>query len=334
MVEQTAPGVAEFDSHAFAEAIETLLLGGARTLTPVDLAERAQLDRETGRLLWQSMGFATVADDELALTEADLEAAQRVRRAIDLGIAGFDDVISLSRLTGQIFAQLADGEGEAFLAMASKQADAMGYAATFEQFARDVVPFIEDLHTYVWRRQLSAFLVRKVAQFGKSSAMQPDATVGFADISGYTALSRHAAIADLATLLELFESVATTAVGAHNGRVVKLIGDAVLYTTDAPVDGVRIAADMMAGWPATQPPIRAGVATGPILRRLGDVFGPTVNIASRLTSLGRPGELRTDEATCAAITSDGFRAQEQQPADVRGYDQLRSWLVTVSTIAT
>ena len=330
MVERSESGTAEFDPHAFTEAIETLLLGGPRTLTPLDLAERAQLDRETGRLLWQSMGFATVADDELALTESDLEAAQRVRRAIDLGIASFDDVISLSRLTGQIFAQLADGEGEAFLAMATKHADATGVAATFEQLATEIVPFIEELHTYVWRRQLSAFLARKAAQFGATAGTQPDATVGFADISGFTALSRDAATSDLATLLEQFESVATNAVGAHNGRVVKLIGDAVLYTADAPTDGVRIAVDMLAAWPATQPPIRAGVATGPILRRLGDVFGPTVNIASRLTSLSRPGKVRSDETTCAAIASDGFRTHEQQPQDVRGYDRLRSWLVTTT----
>ncbi|CAM3919860.1 adenylate/guanylate cyclase domain-containing protein [Smaragdicoccus niigatensis] len=332
MADLNDPVMADIDLDVFAEAIETMLLGGSRTLTPRDLAEAAGLDRDDGRLLWQSMGFATVADDEVALTTADLEAAKRVRRAIDLGIASFDEVISLSRLTGQIFAQLADSEGESFLAMAAKQADARGFTATIEQLAKEILPFIEELHTYVWRRQLSAFVARKVANFARTAGSQPEATVGFADISGFTALSRQTADSDLATLLELFESVATTAVGAHNGRVVKLIGDAVLYTADDPGDGVYVALDMLDAWPVTQPPIRAGVASGPILRRLGDVFGSTVNIASRLTSLSQPREVRVDEMTSSTLSSDSrFEMQEQPPQDVRGYDQLRSWLVTPRT---
>ena len=53
MVERSESGTAEFDPHAFAEAIETLLLGGPRTLTPLDLAERA---RWAGRLGHDQVG--------------------------------------------------------------------------------------------------------------------------------------------------------------------------------------------------------------------------------------------------------------------------------------
>ncbi|NMN99004.1 adenylate/guanylate cyclase domain-containing protein [Antrihabitans stalactiti] len=63
-----------------------------------------------------------------------------------------------------------------------------------------------------------------------------------------------------------------------------------------------------------------------MLRRLGDVFGPTVNIASRLTSLGRAGDVRVDENTAAALGDNPrFQLDEQPPQDVGGYDRLRSW---------
>ncbi|TSE01101.1 adenylate/guanylate cyclase domain-containing protein [Skermania sp. ID1734] len=316
------------DPQAFAESVEALLLGGPRTLTPLDLAQRANLHREAGRRLWQSMGFASVDeegyDNEISLTDYDLVAAQRIQQAIESGIATFEETVSLSRLAGQIFAQLAESEGEAMYALALRQPG--GFTAAVETLGSELLPFIEELHTYVWRRQLAAFVARKAMQLGKHLDADQGATVGFADISGFTALSRRTGQAELADLLELFESVATDAVGAHGGRVVKLIGDAVLYTVAEPVAGVEIAAELLESWPATQPPIRAGVATGPILRRLGDVFGPTVNIASRLTSVGRPGEVRVDEATATAVTADPrFHFEAQPPQDVRGYDQLPSW---------
>ncbi|MCE5287743.1 MAG: adenylate/guanylate cyclase domain-containing protein [Nocardiaceae bacterium] len=325
----------DFDPQAFAESIEAVLLGGPRTMSPGQLSDRADLDRADGRRLWQSMGFAQVEESDyetaMSLTDLDLFAAQRVKQAVDLGIGTFDEIVGLSRLTGQIFAQLADSEGEAMFQLALKKPES--FASTISQLTNEILPFVEELHAYVWRRQLAAFVARKAMAIGKHPGANHGATVGFADISGYTMLSRTAEPADLADLLELFESVATQAVGAHNGRVVKLIGDAVLYTSHEPADGADIAADLLQNWPADRPPLHVGVASGPILRRLGDIFGPTVNIASRLTSLGSSGEIRVDERTATALQNDPrFELEEQEPRGVRGYEQLRSWsLIRVGT---
>lgn len=328
---QTEPGAGEFDSHqAFAEAVETLLLGGARTLSPNELAEQAGVERDYGRRLWRSMGFAiSDDDDEASLTSLDLAATQRVKRAIDLQVVTPDEVVSLARMTGQVFAQLAETEGDALFRIALDKSGPDGLGAVVQRLAGEIIPLVEAVHSYVWRRQLAAYVARKVAHYDRNGSDDSEATVGFADIAGYTSFSRHASESDLANLLELFESVATDAVGAHGGRVVKLIGDAVLFTADDPVDGARIACDLLGSWPAAQPPLRAGVASGPILRRLGDIFGPTVNVASRLTTLGDPGQIRVDEATSDALeASSEFRLAEQAPQDVRGYDQLRSWWLT------
>lgn len=317
-----------FDPQAFAETVEAALLGGPRTMSPGQLSDRANLARADGKRLWRSMGFAQVEDanyeTEISLTDLDLLNAHRVKRIIDLGIATFDEIVGMSRLTGQIFAQLADSEGELMFQLALREPDSI--ESTFDRVTTEILPFIEELHSYVWRRQLAAFVARKAMAIGTDPHASYGATVGFVDISGFTALSRTADATELADLLELFESIATDAVGARNGRVVKLIGDAVLYTSHEPEDGAGIAAELMETWPADRPPLRAGVATGPVLRRLGDVFGPTVNIASRLTSLGRSGEIRVDEETATALQDDPrFELEEQEPRGVRGYDQLRSW---------
>lgn len=318
----------EFDAAAVAAAAEARLLGGPRVLSPNDLAEQSGLDREYSRRLWRSMGFAMTDDDEVALTPQDLAASMRVKKAIDLGVISADEVVSFARLTGQVFAQLAESEGDTLFRIALN-AGADRPVDLVDRLAADILPLIEDLHAYVWRRQLATYVARRAARHEHTGDADALGTVGFADISGYTSLSRHTSESELAVLLEHFESVATDVVGSHSGRVVKLIGDAVLFTAPEPVTGARIALDLLDAWPSDQPPLRAGVASGAILRRLGDVFGPTVNIASRLTSLATPGDVRVDETTRDALVgSADFHLVEQPPTDVRGYDRLRSWSIS------
>ena len=65
------------------------------------------------------------------------------------------------------------------------------------------------------------------------------------------------------------------------------------------------------------PEVRAGLAHGAVVSRLGDVFGPTVNIAARLTSVARPGhvlvdlgahdEPEADRRTCCAACATAMK---------------------------
>ncbi|QRY64236.1 adenylate/guanylate cyclase domain-containing protein [Gordonia sp. PDNC005] len=319
----------DVDTRALAEAVESILLGGDRTLSPNDLADRTGIDADYSRRLWRSMGFPITDDDAITLTDRDLAAMQRVKHALDLDVVSPATMTALARQTGQVFSQLAESEGDELfrVALAAVDDGPGGKDALVQLLADDLLPLIESIHAYVWRRQLAAYVARTVARYERSGTADVDVTVGFADISGFTSLSRHATASDLAGLLELFESVATDAVGAHDGRVVKLIGDAVLFTTAEPAEGIAIAADLLGQWPSDWPPVRAGLATGTVLRRVGDVFGPTVNIASRLTSLSRPNEIRVDERTATALAGR-HRFVEQDPQDVRGYDSLRSWTLS------
>ena len=62
------------------------------------------------------------------------------------------------------------------------------------------------------------------------------------------------------------------------------------------------------------------------MSRLGDVFGQTVNIASRLTSLARTGSILVDQGMSDALEGDDRYAMKPlRPASVRGYQHLRSW---------
>ena len=115
---------------------------------------------------------------------------------------------------------------------------------------------------------------------------------------------------------------------SNRGRVVKMVGDEVLFVTDRPADAAEIALRLTSPARAGEglPALRVGMAAGRVLSRFGDVYGPVVNLAARLTSLARPGTALVDAELAAALRADGhYRLQARRPAAVRGYHHLRSW---------
>jgi adenylate cyclase len=177
---------------------------------------------------------------------------------------------------------------------------------------------------YAWHRELSAAVARVAAQPVGEAPLQ---CVGFADIVGFTRLARQLSEDDLAALVGRFESQATDLVAAHGGRVVKTLGDEVLFTAPDEGSGAQIALglqaviagaeeDLVDGAPVQ---LRIGVSTGPVLTLRGDVFGTTVNRASRLTSLARPGAVLVDEQTAEALRGDPrFTVVAMRARKVRG----------------
>jgi adenylate cyclase len=126
--------------------------------------------------------------------------------------------------------------------------------------------------------------------------------VGFVDLVGSTAIAQRSATTELGAILSEFERISTETVTAGGGRVIKLIGDEILYTAPEEVSGCTIAlqlTDLFAGHPAL-PPARAGVASGEVMMRDGDVFGPVVNLAARAVDLAQRSEVVVPAAVAHA----------------------------------
>jgi adenylate cyclase len=152
--------------------------------------------------------------------------------------------------------------------------------------------------------------------------------VGFVDMTGYTALTRRASEAELRQVLEAFEALVTEVVGGGGGRIVKTIGDEMLFVADEPHDAAEIALRLQEGARDDErlPPLRIGVAAGPVVSRLGDVYGSTVNIASRLTSLCRPGWVLVDRVMAEELRDDeSYSLKPRRPEAVRGFHHLHQW---------
>jgi adenylate cyclase len=315
----------DLDVPALVERVERDLLGGPREFTRAQVAERADVEPSDARELWQALGFAAVDDDERAFTTADIEAIGRVRELkADLGVD--DDLLrAMTRMLGRSFSRLASWQGQLLIEMLSSSPDLLRSEDELIEFLDRLLAEMERIQSYVWRRQLAAYLSRVTSSTAGGTTTK---AVGFADMAAFTAFTRRSSEAELRTVLETFESVATDIVGGHRGQIVKTIGDEVLYVADDPRDGAEIALALVetAERDDRLPALRVGVAAGPVVSRLGDVFGQTVNIASRLTSIARTGSILVDEGMVEVLDGDGrYALKSLRPTSVRGYHHLRSW---------
>src|SRR5215813_11386635 len=295
--------------------IEETLLGGERRYTRVQVSEATGVDRDRAQQLWMAMGFAEVGDDEAVFTDGDVEALRTWDALVASGTIAREEEVAHARVMGQTLARLAEWQAREVMARAdalTRDTDA-GRAAGAADVVTTLLPVIEQLQSYVWRRHLAAAADR-ILPTSPGELAAATMTVGFADIVGYTRVARHSDIEELAALLESFEEDTS--------------GDEVLFVTDRPADAAEIALRLTSpdrdrsGLPA----LRVGMATGRVLTRFGDVYGPVVNLAARLTSLARPGTALVDAELAAALRADGrYRLQHRRPAAVRGYHHLRSW---------
>lgn len=310
----------EPDLAVLQKGFEQALLGGERKFTRLQVSERAGVSIERTEQMWHALGFATVPDDEIAFTDDDVEALRLVAALEDDGFIDPAIESSLARKLGQTQSRLASWQSAMFL-------DLLGRSKLSADDALEVasllLPAMERLQTYVWRRHLAAAAGRAVA--GSDELSRGVRAVGFADIVSYTRLTRRLSELELGQLIERFEGMAADVVALNGGRVIKSIGDEVLFVTDTAAQGAAVALALQekVAEAGDLPELRIGLAYGSILIRLGDIYGEVVNLASRLTSECKPGRVLTDRELAAALDGHpAYQLRKLRRVSVRGYHHL------------
>jgi adenylate cyclase len=284
---------------------------------------------ERTQRLWRALGFPDAADEEALFTDADVRALGTLSALIDSGFVGPDTEASIARAMGQSLSRLADWQTDMLADLLTR--DTGGERAIDPGEAVDTAqrlfPLLREVQDYVWRRHLAANADRLLASAGPGD--RRELAVGFADLVGYTTRSRGMGGRELGAMVEDFESTASEVIARHHGRVVKTVGDGVLYTAVSPIDAVEIGLELPEAWQAAdRPPLRVGAAHGTVLTHLGDVYSPVVNLASRLTSIARPSALLVDRELARHLRGlPRYRVRPLNRVSVRGYDQLQPWLV-------
>ncbi|GJF29662.1 adenylate cyclase [Kitasatospora sp. NE20-6] len=332
--------------------LERLILDAPRRYTPYQAARAADVSMDLATRFWRAMGFPDIGQSR-ALTDNDVIALRRLAGLIESGLLSESMAIQVARSTGQTTARLAGWQMDTFLENLTQAVEpGLTRAEVAYPLTELLLPELEQFLVYVWRRQLAAVTGRVVHAAEDTEITSGRLAVGFADLVGFTRLSRRLEEEELGELVETFENTCSDLIVGQGGRVIKTLGDEILYATEDPVVAAEIALALVETLAKedTMPALRVGMAFGTVTSRMGDVFGTTVNLASRLTSIAPRDAVLVDGELAAALEQTGavppyvpedpaghqaavgfpFHLQPMWRRPVRGLGLVEPWLLTRS----
>ncbi len=311
--------------------IERVLLGSDRRLTKAEATAAAGVSIEVADELWRALGFPTVPAGAEVFTAGDVRALRIVQELVATQVLHPDELSSVTRMMGQTMSRLADWQGRLFAERLRSSAQPVPDGDPVRFLSR-LVELLSEVQELVWRRHLAALVPRFIGELNAAGAgaQSRALAVGFADMTGYTSLTRRVSARTLTEILETFESIASDLAAENGGRIVKTLGDEVMFVADTAADAAEIALSLLdrAEGDKRMPSLRTGLAAGEVLTRFGDVYGPVVNIASRLTTVAKPGSVLVDRMMASALEADGrYSVRPTRRASVQGYSRLHPYLL-------
>lgn len=315
------------DAEVLRAQLDRAILNDEPAFDAVEVSRQAGVTVEESLRMWRALGFPD-AGQESVFTASDITALRHIRQARENGLDE-DSLVRMTRALGTTMSRLADWEISNLIG-AFEESHLVG--STLEQrlegaieLVEKVTPWFDELVLYAWRRHLVAAVARTEALVPASDAeTEVVTTVGFADLVGFTSTTNALDEDALGDLVELFESRSADAVSARHGRVIKSLGDSVLFVAENADDAARIAFDIITviGGDTRLPDVHVGLATGPCVFRLGDVYGPAVNLAARLTTVARRNRVIVDAATSESLSVDQFESRTLPARPIRGFGDV------------
>jgi len=312
---------AEQQGRLFALAGDAQVRSGPPKYSLREVANQLTLPVTDVADAWYALGLTAADVDLRMLSDADLEGLRTW--AILRDSIGDELASGLLRVLGTSMARLAEAASAAIRGgVPDVQLDVTtDEARTAKAFAEvaSLVPRLGAFMDAVHRQHLQATR-SYFEQVVHDSSAEVTVGIGFADLSGFTALTQRLSLSELSSVLTAFGTVATDVVHEHDGRLVKLLGDAVMWVNADPNKLAEVA-DHLVRHPVAQEAgiqVRAGLAYGDALAIFGDYFGSAVNLAARLVAAAEPGQVLASPALVDHL--QGWLAEPLPPVALRGFD--------------
>ncbi|HEX4654959.1 MAG TPA: adenylate/guanylate cyclase domain-containing protein, partial [Mycobacteriales bacterium] len=296
---------------------------GRDIFTLAEVAEQIGCPVEEIRAVWRALGLV-LADPELAV--ASVADVDMLRTAIGMtGVLGREATLGLARVMGSSMARVGDAASTSVRGNMPSMSVAVSGSEleTARAFAgiAGAVPALGRVLDTLFRHHLESARMHfeRTDSWDVVGQGGIRVGVGFTDLCGFTGLTQRLGMESLSQLLSQFEEIATDVVNDHGGRLVKFIGDAVMYVAVDAATAVSVAEALVEAARVRGLTARAGVTVGTVLALDGDYFGPVVNLAARLVTLAEPGAvLLSDEV--AARVQDTRSSISLGPQQIRGFD--------------
>ena len=322
-----------FDLETMVEALERGGLGalmGDRRLVAGELITRAEAIGATGLsadrfdALVTAFGFEPVyraPEGEIGFSEAEIRALPVFAELS----AMFSDseALGLVRVIGSAINRIAEAAVSLFLNDIESPAVLGGESElVLSQQVHDAIGlldgFTEQLDPILRRHVLQATERTRMTTTGAAERFVYRFAVGFVDLVGFTTLSGTMPAPELGAFLRDFEGRAHELASRTGARIVKLIGDEVMFVSTDPTGACRAGLALMRGFDDGTVVPRGGLAYGDVLLRGGDYFGAEVNLAARLVAEAVPGEMLVTDGLAAAAVDCTFEPAGRRM--VKGFD--------------
>jgi adenylate cyclase len=306
--------------------VERAIAGDGRRYSAREVAEISGIDLDLLQRFRSALGVPYGDADEKAGTEADLQAALRVKAIIDAGFPP-EDLVRNARTIGMATARVAEANRELVVRNLTRPGDTeRDVAERLVQTAQALLPLGTETLVYAFQANLLEQVKRDVIGLADLASGEIGGTVErsicFADLVEFTSLGEEIAPEELGEVAGRFEELAID-IAVAPVRLVKTIGDAAMLVSTEAEPLVEAALDLVAAAAAEGdqfPVLRAGIATGPTLPQSGDYYGRSVNLASRVTGIARPGSVLVDTATREAAGEAGFTYSFAGERRLKGID--------------
>lgn len=293
-----AADVAAENPEAVAELVTSLLGVHPPRWTAKEFAARTGVDATVLLRMRRALGFADPPAGEAVFSEDDETIINVINAAMNAGAIDLDRQLALNRVLGSSMARVASAAIAAFVEALDSE-DGIRSAAEVEeldlaqviQAVQLTLPMLDETIGLVWRRHLASAARRTVLAGGADELAARPTVVGFADLVDFTERTEQLSEADLAAAMARFDDVAFDTVSALGGRVVKMIGDEVMFVAPTVEAAAAICWRLIDLCEVDEAltTLRAGFAAGPAIDQDGDIIGPAANLAHRISSLAQPG---------------------------------------------
>ena len=294
-------------------------------LTAPEAAEAAGTDVEVLAKVWRAFGLVEIDRSAArAYDDLDVDMFRAVQTLLDVGVP-LDDIIAVARVYAQAFSRIAEAEQRVyrkqFIDPIMKSSDPLASLEALRPISGFMFTVLDAPIRNAHRRQMD-IAIRQLVVSASGGGTEPCA-VGFVDLVGYSALTASLDAADLTDLVSRFDELAIAGCLDAGARVVKLVGDAVLFVSPSPGVVLNAARAIVAAVERDPrlPSGRAGVDFGDVVPLEGDYFGHPVNVAARAIGVAGPGTVVGSRPFAAAVGL-GADARSLGEQDLKGVGRI------------
>ncbi len=298
-----------------------LVLAQGAEMTVGELADAAGVEETKVLSLWRELGLLP-EPIEVRFGPRDVEVVRLLVSASELEVKGAE----LLRVIGASLSRVADAAVALYVqsvdTLDSTELDQMQRARDLARTMEFAVRIGDTVLGPVLDQHLREAIARqRTTQEGVSDRIVARMAIGFVDLVGSTQAANRLTSRELLDRISSLESRAFDVAIEHGGRIVKHVGDEVMFMALSGDVGCEVALAMTEQFTASGVQPRGGLAFGEVIMHHGDYYGPVVNLASRLTDHAVPGEVLGDSALRADAMGGDVVFEPAGRRQLKGFDE-------------